>query len=76
MPPITSTTFELDALSRITEADRRVELQSPPSRGMPGAIPRRSSDPNGAVTTTTYDATGDLLTSTGAGHCRDDDGYT
>ncbi len=58
-----STTFELDALSRITkqtDALSRVTTITRDARGNPTQIVR----PNGAVTTMTYDAKGNLLTST------------
>jgi len=58
-----STTFELDALSRITkqtDALNRVTTITRDARGNPTQIVR----PNGAITTMTYDANGNLLTST------------
>jgi len=58
-----TTTFELDALSRITkqtDALSRVTTITRDARGNPTQIVR----PNGAVTTMTYDAKGNLLTST------------
>jgi RHS repeat-associated protein len=58
-----TTTFELDALSRITkqtDALNRVTTITRDARGNPTQIVR----PNGAVTAMTYDANGNLLTST------------
>ncbi|MCS6328970.1 MAG: hypothetical protein H8K06_18065 [Nitrospira sp.] len=58
-----ATTFELDALSRVTkqtDALNRVTMITRNAQGNPTQITR----PNGAVTTMTYDAKGNLLTAT------------